>query len=80
MQNNILQVTDQEAESLIKIYNDGGKIYDNEIKGRNGGKIISIEKGVCTIKYENGDIEKCQNPFFRDFKKLKEQSVKNYQS
>jgi len=70
MQNNIYQATDKEAELLIMTYNNGSKVYDNKVKGRNGGKIISIENGVCTIEYENGDIEKCQHHFFRDLKKI----------
>lgn len=70
MQNNIYQATDKEAELLIATYNNGGKVYDNEVRGRNGGKIISIENDTCTIEYENGDIEKCQHYLFRNFRKI----------
>ena len=62
MLNKIRQATDEEAESLIKTFNDRGEIVDQDDKGK--GKIISIEGGTCTIEFENGDVDKCQHHFF----------------
>lgn len=58
----IKKVTDNEAEILINNFKNGNEIYDQERNCK--GKVILIEKGICKVKYENGDIEVIKNPFF----------------
>jgi hypothetical protein len=56
------KLTDKEAEILINAFKDGLEITSLNSKGNS--KVISMKKGVCTVKFANGEIDKLEHHFF----------------
>lgn len=58
----MLKINDKEAELYFDCFIKDIEIIDQDNKGI--GKVVSMENGICTIKYENGDIKKYQHHLF----------------